>query len=193
MYLFFSRLYTLTPFYFSFIALGTTIGIIGAYAGTLIIGYGDTKRFMIYQVSIVIIELALLFLLTPILKGFGVLISLFLIGPIILDIIYIRALHKQFAFKHDFGKISRLFLAAVLTFALLYGVTYIMNQSRWALVVDLLLAVLVYIPLAAFFKGVTAKELGFLSSIAESYNMGGIVKYILGYAKFFIRSESISK
>lgn len=190
MYLFFSKVYSMTPFYFSFIALGSTIGIIGAYAGTLIVGYGDTKRFMIYQVLIVIVELVLLFLLTPIFKGIGVLLALFLVGPIILDIIYIRALHRQFAFKQEFGKIVPLLIAAIITFAILYGVTFLLNQSKWALPVDLVLTILIYVPLAAIFKGITSKELEFLESISDSYKLDFIAKYIFDYAKFFIRKDS---
>jgi hypothetical protein len=68
-----------------------------------------------------------------------------------------------------------------------------LHQSKWALVVDLLLAVLIYVPLAAIFKGVTSKELQFLGSIIKTYKVGWIAKYILDYAKFFIREEGKGK
>lgn len=187
MFLFFSKVYTMTPFYFAAIALGTTLSIIGVYAGTVIVGYGDTKKFMIYQIAIVLLELVLLFILTPYLKGIGVILALFVIGPIILDIIYMRALQKQFAFKQEFGKIVPLVAAAAITFVVLAGVTLLLNQSKFAIITDLILMLLIYPPLAALFKGVTKIELEFLNSLASTYKMGFIAKYILDYAQFFIR------
>jgi O-antigen/teichoic acid export membrane protein len=187
MYLLFSSAYSMTPFYFAVIAVGTTISIIGVYAGTLIIGYGDTKKFMIYQLAIVAIELALLFLLTPILKGAGVLLALFVIGPIILDLIYIRALRRQFSFRHDFSKVAPLLLAAIITFAAMYAVTSLLHQSKISIIINLVLAVLIYVPLAALFRGISEKELGFLKQISDSYKIGFIAKYIFQYAQIFIQ------
>ena len=63
--LLFSKAYPIAPMYFSFIAIGTAIGLLGSYAGTLIIGYGDTRKFMKYQIIGVVVELALLLALTP--------------------------------------------------------------------------------------------------------------------------------
>jgi O-antigen/teichoic acid export membrane protein len=193
MYLFFSKVYLTTPFYFAIIALGTTLGIFGIYAGTVIVSYGDTKNFMIYQVIIVIIELALLFLLTPILKGIGVLIALFVIGPLILDALYMWALHKQFHFRPQFGKLARLLVAALITFVILEGVTYALHQSNIAIIIDLILAVVIYVPLAVLFGGVTKNELDFLGELSSSYSGAFIAKYILDYAQFFIREKSNPK
>ncbi len=187
MYLLFSNAYTMTPFYFAFIAIGTTLGIIGIYAGTLIISYGDTKRFMIYQLFIVAIELVMLFALTPFLKGIGVLLALFLIGPILLDLIYIRALSRQFKFRHDFSRMVPLVIAAVITFAILYAVTLLLHQGYISILIDLVLAVLVYVPLAAVLGGISEKELDFLKQLSDSYKMDSIAKYIFNYALIFMK------
>lgn len=189
MYLLFSKVYSLTPFYFAIIALGTTLGIFGTYAGTVLVGYGDTRKFMLYQLAIVAIEIILLFALTPYLKATGVLISIFLIGPIVLDIIYLKALKKQFSFNPEVRNLFALMCAAIITFILLYAITNAMNQSKFAIIVDLILAVVVYVPLASIFKGITQKELDFLKSLCNSYRIGFIVKYILDYAQFFIREK----
>src|SRR5208283_2818620 len=73
-HLLFSHLYTTSPFYFSVIALGITLGIIGSFAGTLIISYGNTKKFMYYQIAIIAVEFILLIILTPLLKVTGTLL-----------------------------------------------------------------------------------------------------------------------
>jgi O-antigen/teichoic acid export membrane protein len=193
MFFFFSKVYTMTPFYFTVIALGTTFGIFGIYAGTVIVSYGDTKRFMVYQLLIVLIEVGLLFALTPLLKGIGVLIALFLVGPIALDALYIYILRKQFNFKFESGRLIRLLFAAIITFAVLFGVTYLFKQRTASIIIDIILSVLIYVPLAVLFKGVTQKELDFLNQLSSSYKGGFIAKYILDYAKLFIQGSKNSK
>ena len=83
-------------------SLGSTIGIISTYASNLQIGYGDTRRFMYYQLLAVAIQIVLLFALTPLLGVNGVLLALFVISQILIDIIYVYALYRQFSFKHEF-------------------------------------------------------------------------------------------
>ncbi len=190
MYLLFSKVYAMTPFYFMAIALGTALGIFGVYAGTLIVSYGNTKRFMLYQLVVVAIELALLFILTPVLKGIGVLISIFLVGPIALDLIYVWVLRRQFTFKTEFGGIISLIFAAIITFAVLYGITYLLHQSKIAIIVDLLLAVLIYVPLVIMSGCVGQNELDFIKTVSDSYKLGFIAKYILDYAQFFIQYKN---
>ncbi len=189
MYLLFSSAYSMTPLYFAVIAVGTTLSIIGVYAGTLIISYGDTRKFMAYQLSIVAIELVLLFAFTPVLKGIGVLLALFIIGPILLDLIYIRALSRQFKFRHDFKKIAPLAIGALITFAVLYATTALLHQGTISIIINLALAVLIYVPIAVALKGISEKELQFVKKLSDSYKFGFIAKYILDYAQIFIRKE----
>ena len=167
--LLFSAHYLDAPFYFAVIVAGMAVGMIGLYAGTLIIGNGDTRRFMKYQIFAVALQLVLLVLLTPVYKALGVLLALFVITPIALDIVYIRALNEQFRIKHRFGGLGRVALASVLLGLVMFAVAYAMHQSWWALVVDLAVLVLLTPALLSLVRGVTRKNLEFMESTGKRF------------------------
>lgn len=189
LYLLFTSKYNLAPFYFAVIALGSAIGIISIYASNLQIGYGDTRRFMYYQLLAVAIQIALLFALTPLLGVNGVLLALFVISQILIDIIYVYALYRQFSFKHEFKPLLGLIIPAALLLILLYVMTGYLHNSKWSLITNLAAVVILFPPLAALFGGVEAKNIEFLRDIAKSLKVSFIAKYILDYAQFFIRKE----
>lgn len=189
LYLLFTSKYTMAPFYFAVIALGSVIGIISTYASNLQIGYGDTKKFMYYQVLAVVIQIALLFALTPLLGVNGVLLALFVISQVIIGIIYVYALYSQFHFKHSFAPLIRIIIPSIILLALLYYATGLMHNSKWAIAVNLVAILVLFPPLVALFGGVGQKEINFLKDASKSMRMDFIAKYILGYAQFFIRDK----
>ncbi len=186
--IFFSRAYSLAPFYFSVIVIGTVIGIIGNYGGTLLIGYGDTKKFMKYQVLAVVIQVVLLLALTPYLKVDGVLLALFVLSPVFLDLIYIHALEEQFRFKHTFRKPVLVALVSVLIGALMFGVTVFLHQSGYAIIIDAVLALLLFPPLLAASKGIDRGDIKFIERVGSRLKMlTPLIRAIVGYAERFSR------
>ena len=163
------------------------MGIISTYAGNLIVGYGDTKRFMYYQLLATIIQIALLFALTPLFGANGVLLGLFVISEVIIDMLFVYALHRQFDFSQKFNSILKLVIPSIILVALLYYATASMNNSKWALVTNLFGVIILFPPLAAVFGGVKKENLEFVRDIANSLRLGFIAKYILQYTQFFIR------
>lgn len=193
LYLLFSSKYNLAPFYFIIIALGSTLGIISTYASNLQVGYGDTKKFMYYQVLAVIIEIALLLVLTPLFGVNGVLLALFVISQVIIDIIYVYALYRQFSFKHQFRPLINLVIASVLLLALLFLITRFLNNSNWSLITNLVAIVILFPPLLAILGGIERKNIEFIRDLAKSLKISFIAKYILDYALFFIRERQTDK
>ncbi len=106
----FSKSYTLAPIYFIVIVAGSMATIFGNYAGALIVSYGDTKRFLKYQLTVLGIGLVSLVALTPTLGVLGVLLSLFVITPIALGLVYTWALRTQFHSQIAPAKTARLIL-----------------------------------------------------------------------------------
>ncbi len=184
----FTAQYSSAPFYFSVIVVGMGVGIIGSFAGTLIIGKGDTKRFMKYQIGAVIVQLLLLFVLTPIYQALGVLIAIYMITPIFLDVIYIRALEEQFKFKHVFGQLARVAAISIITGVVLYCVAYAMHQSKWSLLVNGIILLLLFPALAGLTKAVKKTNLEFIKHAgARLKQLKFLVDYIVGYTLMFAR------
>ncbi|MDE1832899.1 MAG: oligosaccharide flippase family protein [Candidatus Micrarchaeota archaeon] len=187
-HLLFSASYTTTPLYFSIMIAGMAAGLIGTYAGTLILGFGNSKKFMLYQVTAVIIQLALLIVLTPMLKGIGVLLALFVITPILLDVIYIKALQSQFKLQHKYRSIIMVSLSSIALLAVLYGISFALHQSRIALVVNLAVALLLYPALIALFGGATKKNLDFISKTGERLSiLAPLADAFVRYSSIFIK------
>ncbi|MDE1871160.1 MAG: oligosaccharide flippase family protein [Candidatus Micrarchaeota archaeon] len=191
MRLLFSAQYSVAPFYFTIIVLGTALGIISTYAGNLIVSYGDTKRFMIYQLIGVSLQIILLLVLTPMMKAVGVLLSLFVISPILLDMLYMRALYRQFSFRHSIGSILRLVLPALMLMALLYSVTLLLHSSVYSLLTNAALVALLFPPLAVAFGGIKRENTEMIREISKSLRVEWIASYIVNYTEMFMRDKSI--
>ncbi len=188
MYLLFSESYTYSYIYFSLILIGLLINIIGMYSGQLMVGYGKTKLFMKYQILTLIIELSLLLILTPILKVYGVLLSLFLIGPIIFSLIYILVLYKNFKIKFYWKRLFGIISASALLFVVLYLVSIILKQSKIAILLNLILTFIIFVPLASAFKGIDKSSLEFIKSIKDRYKKSRtIINIISTYIALFVK------
>lgn len=187
MYALFSDQYSLAPLFFALIAIGSTIGMLNTYAANLQLGYGDTKKFMYYQLIAIAIQVALLFVLTPLFGAIGTIFALFIISQIIINIIYIRVLYRQFSLKHSFAGVARLAVPAALLMVLLYLVTLLLHNSMWAILVNLIATIVFFPPLAALFGGVKENNLRFIKETAQSLKIGGIADYLIKYTGLFVR------
>ena len=193
LYLLFSSQYSLAPFYFIVIVLGSMVGIISTYAGNLIVGYGDTKRFMYYQLLAVVIQIALLFALTPLFGANGVLIALFVISQILMDLIFVYALRKQFSFSQQFSNLIKLVIPSLLLMVLLYYVTIFLHYSRWSLVTNFVGTIILFPPLVALFGGIRKDTLKFIKEIADNLRIGAVAAYFIKYTELFMRAEKETK
>lgn len=191
MYALFSSKYTLAPFYFAVIAIGSAIGIVGTYASNLQVGYGDTRKFMYYQLLAVAIQVVLLFALTPTLGANGVLLALFVISQILIGIIYVHALYRQFSFKHETGRVIRLVVPSAILLVALYLLTLSLHSSALALVTNLIAVVALFPPIAAAFGGIRRENIEFIREIGETLKIQKPLNYILDYAAFFVSGKGI--
>ncbi len=185
--LLFSEAYAGAPLYFVLIAIGGTLGLLNAYAGNLQVSYGDTRKFMNYQLAAVAVQVVLLFALTPFFGAIGTILGLFIISQVAIDFIYIYALNKQFSIKHSFGRVARLALASALLIAPLYGIALLLNNSRWILITNLAATILLFPPVAALFGAIKEKNLRFIREIAESLNLSRLINPLVNYTRFFVR------
>ncbi len=190
MHLLVSSQYTFAPQYFAFIVVGMALGLIGAYAGTLIIGEGDTKRFMKYQLIAVVVQVALLLALTPEFLALGVLIALFAVTPIVLDVIYMKALEEQYKFKHELKAFLIIAAVSVILGLVMYYASMLLNQGRLAIIADAVLAILAFPPLLALTKSIKKENLEFLGRVGSKMKPAKpIIDLGVRYTAFFMRGN----
>ena len=188
--LLFSASYTTAPVFFSVMIGGMAAGIIGVYAGTLMISSGRTKKFMKYQLGAIAIQVALLLVLAPLFKATGALIALFVITPVALDIIYVRALKHQFSFGHSFGPLARVTAASIIAGIAMYAISFAMHQRLLSLVPNAIVLVLLFPPLLAVFKGVSAKNLEFINNTGRRLRqLHYVTGWFVGYTSRFVKAD----
>ena len=186
----FSSAYAGAPLYFSIIIVGLTIGTIGSFAGTLIISFGDTKRFMVYQGGTVIAETVAMLILIPYIKVFGALIALFIAGPLILDALYIKALSKQFSITQKWKSLARITVPAVIIFTAMSIVSYALHESIATMAINLVIMVLLYPPLIALSKGINGRNIRFLKMVSKRFGMlESALNALIEYTELFVKKD----
>ncbi|MCL5102220.1 MAG: oligosaccharide flippase family protein [Candidatus Marsarchaeota archaeon] len=185
--LLFGKAYVGAPFYFSFVSIGIVISLIGIFTGILIIGNGDVKKFMKYQLTVVVVEVALLLLLVPYAKVFGALIAVFAVGPVVMDVLYIKALKEQFGIKVESKRLGRLALSSVMLFIVLYAATMSMHYSRLAVLANIIIAVLLYPPMLAVTRSIGKNNIEFIKeSMSKVRQLRKISSIAIGYFELFM-------
>ena len=173
------------------IAIGSAIGIVGTYASNLQVGYGDTRKFMYYQLIAVAIQVVLLIALAPTLGANGVLLALFVISQILIGIIYVHALYRQFSFKHETGRVIRLVVPSAILLVALYLLTLSLHSSALALVTNLIAVVVLFPPIAVAFGGIKRENIEFIREIGKTLKIQKPLNYILDYVAFFAGGKGI--
>ncbi len=190
----FSSAYAGASLYFSIIIIGLTIGTIGSFAGTLIISFGDTKKFMVYQGVTVIAEVVAMLVLIPYIKVFGALIALFVAGPLILDVLYIKALSKQFSITQKWRSLVRITVPAIITFAVMFIISYALHENIVTMAINLAVLVLLYPPLIALSRGINGRNIKFLKMVSKRFGrLESTLNALIRYTELFIKKdESLS-
>jgi PST family polysaccharide transporter len=186
----FGYAYALAPPYFVVIAAGITLGVIGQYASMLIVGHGNVRTFMMYQLYTVALEITLLLVLTPYLQAVGLLVALFVIGPLFLNAIYARLLLRKFSFRLDSAKLLRLLSASVASGAVLEAVAVALRNSRVLLLLNAGLLLILYPSLLALSGGIDAKDMAFIRKATERMRLvKPAAACMIGYTMLFMKSR----
>lgn len=185
--LLFGSAYVGAPFYFAFISIGTVISLIGSFAGVLIIGNGDTRRFMKYQLAVVIVEVVLLAVLVPYAKVLGALVAVFAVGPIIMDVLYIKALKNQFSIGIEWKRLGKLALSSLMLFVVLFAITMALHYSRISVITNIIAALLLYPPMLAVTHSIEKRNIDFVSeSMSKIRQMKKLSSFAVAYFRLFV-------
>ncbi len=186
--LLFSSAYSTSSLYFAVISGGLVFSFIGMYAGTLMIGHGSVKRYMVYQLIIAVVQLAVMVAIVPSLKAVGTLIAFFVLDPLLTNVLFTSFLVKKFHFRISFGPMLRVLSASVIVGVLLIAATIFLHQSRISVLTNAVILLLLYPPLLALCKGIDAKSLAFIRRVVHRMLfVEPILQKLCSYTQLFIR------
>jgi O-antigen/teichoic acid export membrane protein len=188
--LLFSSRYVTAPLLFSVMIAGMAVQIIGIYAGTLMIGSGNTLKFMKYQLITIAMQIGLVFVLTPIYKVAGAVVALFVVSPILLDIIYIHALKKQFGIRHRFRPLAAILAASVSGGIVLYIATFASHTGLLSIVYNGIIGLLIFPAFLGIFGAAKRSNLEFIRSAGMRLkHFHFITDALVSYTSYFVREQ----
>jgi stage V sporulation protein B len=181
----FSSSYAMAASYFPIMVVGISATILFKYAGTLLLGYGKVRSYTKYQLIGALAITILLALLTPTLKLYGVMFVLFVASPILLGIIFTRALAKELRIRVDFGRPIRLTAASLLLLVVLECLPLVINAGSYALLLNAALTVLLYPPFLALLGAVRGSDTGFVEEVGRRLRISIFTAPLMAYTNLF--------
>ncbi|MCL5405071.1 MAG: oligosaccharide flippase family protein [Candidatus Marsarchaeota archaeon] len=188
-YVAFSSRYSLAPLYIAITSVGLLIGIAGSYASTLFVSAGKVKQVMKYNAIIAAAELALMLLFVPLLKGIGLVILLFVVNPLLIDLLFISKSMRVFHVRLPWNKIGRIIAANIIVSAILYAVTLAFSSQYIPIVIFGIAGFIVlYPPMVSITGGLKKSDIELLRKVSSGMPViSAILSKLLSYSMFFVR------
>jgi O-antigen/teichoic acid export membrane protein len=185
----FSSVYSFAPMYIRILGIGMVIGLFSAYAGAALVGASKVKTMMKYNILISVIQLALIPLLIPTLKGFGTVLLLFLITPILGDIFFVRLMVKYFELKLKAKRLLLAVAANTIAAGMLYVLLIFLGWNYELLIVVAFFAMLIAYPaLLGLLGGIGREEVDMVEKMSTGIPViGFFIKALAIYSSKFMR------
>ncbi len=185
----FGSSYSLAPLYIAITAAGMIIVIAGRYASVLLIGANKTMDVLRYRAMIFAVQIASMFFLVYFLKGLGLIILVFMLGPILETLFYLRRIVHLYKIRIDGRKISRVVAANILTFIIIYPLTFLFQQNYIYLIISAVAAaILLYPLLLTVVGGMDMSDSRFINDAAKNVPIiGKVLSWLLAYSRIVSR------
>ncbi len=179
--------YSLAPEYLSLMSIGIALGLPALYSSAFIVSKSKVLTVLKYRVISSIIQLAALIYLVPHMRAIGAIISLFVIGSIINNFLFLGGIKKLFGINVELANLARVFLANILLGLVMLPVILI-KQNIVDLLFGFILGFLVY-PILLALSGVANTE--FLNDIKRFTRdipfVEKVANFIVSYLDYFVR------
>lgn len=188
-YTLFGGTYVLAPYYIAIIGLGFVIWIIGAYASAVLTSASRVWEVLKYNLLVDVVVLGVMPFVSGYSNGFGVVIDVFLIAPILYDIVFFTRISKLFKIRLPTMKLARVVFTNIVVALLIYLIARAFGTNFvYSLVVSFVGMVVVYPVLIALTGGVDKEELKMLAEVTVKIPIVGVVaRYFVAYASLAVR------
>ena len=181
--LLFGNSYSQTPLYISIMSIGLLIGVAGTYASTLLISAGKTGLVLKYNVAVNFIVLAVVMIFVPSIGSIAYVISIFILSPILMDLLFIRKLSTLFRINIRTSKVLRLIIVDCLITAIA-GILYLDMHGVMLLVMVAILFIVFYPVAAVKIRGIEKQDLRTIALLSKDVPIfGKMLLFMLKYAE----------
>lgn len=188
-YTLFGGSYIYAPEYIAIMCLGALIGLAGSYTSTLLVGANKVKKVLKYNAIISVAQLLLIPVLIPLFNGLGFVFLIFLITPILTNILFIGKAQKLFNMKLDLSRLGRVIGSSAMSAVFLLPLVSIFNGNFIPLIIAALLEQLIlYPPILGYTKAVEKNDVSTITKITKSIPIvNQTVSILLQYTSLFVR------
>ena len=186
----FSGEYTLAPLYVSIVGVGVLINIIAAYTSTLLISGNKVKALLRSYVVLTALQLVAMALLIPEFGGLGMVVLIYVITPIASVLLFARESSLALKVRLELDRPLRIALAGVISVLVFVPIMLLFPNNSIGLLAGIAIEqMVVYPPMLALLKGVTAKDLDGLKRMSRRLPViGTAIALLADYSLRFARS-----
>lgn len=186
-YVAFSGVYKLAPLFIAVMAIGALIGLAGQYANTLLMSAKKVRDVFKYNVIISAVTLVLIPVLIPAFKGIGLVLLLYLIVPVVTNILYIRKSRQLFKLGFNMGKVYRILAANAITMLLVVPLMLFWGSNYIPLLITAAIeVVIVYPAVLGLARGINRRDISVLRLMTKGIPVVSVsVRGLLSYASRF--------
>jgi len=167
--------YTLAPFYLTLIAIGTIMGLIGFFSGSMLIARGFTKKILKYGALSSLLQFVSVLLLVPYFGVVGAIVGIFFIGSIANSVFFTFAVSRMLKIRIGLAKLSRLSLANIGAAILMLVALIAARSMAVEIIAGLAVLVIAYPAFVVISRAMNSKEIEYFKSSTSSLAFAGPV------------------
>ncbi|MGC9129326.1 MAG: oligosaccharide flippase family protein [Candidatus Micrarchaeia archaeon] len=184
-----TKKYSTAPFYLLLISLGTALGLPALYSSSFIVGKGKVLKVLKYSTFSAVIQFLALLYLVPSWGAFGAITSIFIIGGLINDFLFLSGVKRLFGVKVELGPIIKIFGVNFLLAALM-APSFLLHSDLLVLLSGLLIGTLLYPILLLVSKTISMKSINDIKGYSQDIPIiGRLTDFIISYLKYFVRER----
>lgn len=186
-YTIFGGVYALAPLYIRLSVIGLLTGFLGYYAGSLLISANKVRDMLRYTTVIFLVELLSIPLLIPSFKGVGLVIIQFFISSLLIDVMYLRKIIKDFNVKINVKKHLRVLAANIAVIPLLLVIMLLAGKNYiLMLVIAALAEALVYPVMLGVMHAIAPSDITNIRKAADGVPViSNVMEIFLSYVSIF--------
>ena len=189
----FTSTYKGASLYMALIGFGILLGLFASYASSLAVSAGYIKKVFKYGIATSLTELLFLLILIPFLSVNGLIITIYYIGSIVADLLYLNFIRHVLKIKVQLN-IAGIVIANIILALLLIPIIFIDIKATYQLLLGLIAIIFVYPILLGLFNAISRKELELLRKVLYKFPVIGIwLSAIIIYAELFQRDKNERK
>ena len=189
----FTSTYKGASLYMALIGFGILLGLFASYASSLAVSAGYIKKVFKYGIATSLTELLFLLILIPFLSVNGLIITIYYIGSIVADLLYLNFIRHILKIKVQLN-IAGIVISNIILALLLIPIIFIDIKATYQLLLGLIAIIFVYPVLLGLFNAISRKELELLRKVLYKFPVIGIwLSAIIIYAELFQRDKNERK